>query len=185
MRCDECGHEMRFTDGPITETHKGEKFTVDGVRRWVCDECGNDLMDVDEAERLAREVAKMYAERNGLLLPEEIREARASLGLTQEQFERLLGASFPAASRWENGATVPSKAVCKLIRGIRDDPAVREYYFTMEEMAGDATSFSVPAPASADVEHGGWSSARTEHSRTVLSARTNDRIVDRTMKAVY
>ena len=49
MRCTECGSEMRFTSEPMKERYKGEEFTVTGIERWVCDECGNDVMKADPA----------------------------------------------------------------------------------------------------------------------------------------
>jgi len=39
---------------------------------------------------------------------QSIRRLRDKLGLTQEDFSRLLGVSFQTVNRWENGATTPS-----------------------------------------------------------------------------
>ena len=43
------------------------------------------------------------------LPPERIKEIRASLGLTQEEFARQVGVSFSTVSRWENGRGSPSR----------------------------------------------------------------------------
>lgn len=54
MICVECGSEMRFTDEPMTEEFQGQEYTVDGIDRWVCDSCGNDVVPLVSAARLLR-----------------------------------------------------------------------------------------------------------------------------------
>lgn len=127
MRCTECGSEMRFTSEPIREKYRGEELVITGIGRWVCDGCGNDLMEADEADRLGRKLADAYAARKGLLLPSEIRELRESLGMSQKDFEHLLGVSTPTVSRWETGAVQQSKPVDNLMRLIRDVPEARKH----------------------------------------------------------
>ena len=51
--CDECGAEMRETDEAITECVRGVQVTVDGIRHWKCDGCGNVLMSLADANELA------------------------------------------------------------------------------------------------------------------------------------
>lgn len=120
MRCLECGAEMRWTDEPITEEYRGENITVSGIGRYVCDQCGNDEMAAKDAERLARSLASEYAHARGLLSPDEIKEFRTSIGITQKEFERMVGVSSPTVSRWESGAMQQSKPVDNLIRAMRD-----------------------------------------------------------------
>lgn len=107
---------MRFTSDPMTEVFKGRKFTVYGIERYVCDTCGNSEMSVQSAEKLSKNLAQQYAHAHGLLSPEEIKLARKSMGLTQKEFEKLIGVSSPTASRWESGAMQQSKPVDNLIR---------------------------------------------------------------------
>jgi len=133
MRCCECGSDMRFTNEPITEEFRGKEYTVNGIERWECDHCGNNLMTGEMATILAKSQARQYAIDEGLFLPEEIKEIRQSLGLTQEQFESVIGVKFPAVSRWENGATLPTKTACKIMQALRDEPLIRNVFY---EMAG-------------------------------------------------
>lgn len=126
MRCTECGSEMRFTDEPMKEMYKKEEFTVEGIKRWVCDKCGNDVMAASEADHLGHALASAYAKSKGLLSPSEIRKLREMLGMSQKDFECLLGVSTPTASRWETGAVQQSKPVDNLMRLIRDVPEARE-----------------------------------------------------------
>ncbi|MFH0781690.1 MAG: helix-turn-helix domain-containing protein [Pseudomonadota bacterium] len=41
--------------------------------------------------------------------PEQIKEIRRQLGLSQEELAHALGVSFATVNRWENGKTMPSK----------------------------------------------------------------------------
>lgn len=41
--------------------------------------------------------------------PEQVKEVRRQLGLSQEEMAHALGVSFATVNRWENGKTVPSK----------------------------------------------------------------------------
>lgn len=116
MRCMDCGVDMRETTEPITEKCKGQAITVTGVRHYVCDSCGEYELAAEDADELSRALATEYARIQGLLLPVEIRTIREQLGMTQVQFESLLGVSTPTASRWETGAAMPSKTACNLMR---------------------------------------------------------------------
>lgn len=127
MRCMDCGKEMRFTSEPLTETYRGEKITVNGIERYVC-ECGNDEMTASEATKLAHLLAKEYSRRHDMLQPGDIKALRNELNMTQREFESLLGVSKPTASRWENGASQQSETADRLMKLLRDVPQAREYF---------------------------------------------------------
>lgn len=124
MKCVECGHELRLTREPLTETYRGETFTVEGIERLTCDGCGEYEIDATEAGRLSEAIIEAYAKRHGLLAPAEIKAIRKALKMTQAQFEKLLGVAKPTVSRWENGASQPTATACQLMRAIRDCPSV-------------------------------------------------------------
>lgn len=126
MRCMECGREIQFTTAPMTETYRGERIAVEGIEHYIC-ECGNDEMTAAEATKLARALAAQYAEAHELLSPSDIKKLRSDLGLTQHEFESLLGVSKPTASRWENGASQQSITANTLMKLIRDVPEARNY----------------------------------------------------------
>ena len=127
MICSECGGSLRETMEPIVEEYRGERFSVSGIRHYVCDSCGSYELLSEDADLLSQKIADQYAARHELLTPAEIRGARKSLGLTQIEFERLLGVSSPTCSRWENGAVQQSKSNDRLIRLIANVPGAREY----------------------------------------------------------
>ena len=127
MICGECGCILRETREPVVEEYRGEQFSVSGIRHFKCDVCGNCEFLAEDADLLSEKIAAQYEEHHKLLSPAEIRETRASLGLTQVEFEELLGVSSPTCSRWENGAVQQSKSADRLIRLIASVPAAREY----------------------------------------------------------
>jgi DNA-binding XRE family transcriptional regulator len=60
--------------------------------------------------------------------PEEVRELREYLQLTQEVFARILGVSFATVNRWENGKSEPSGDYARVLQTLRqltsgDSPA--------------------------------------------------------------
>ena len=50
--------------------------------------------------------------------PDQIRQIRKALSLTQQQFAELLGVSFVTLNRWENGHSSPTGAVMEVYRAL-------------------------------------------------------------------
>jgi putative transcriptional regulator len=57
--------------------------------------------------------------------PEQIKEIRKKLNLSQEEFAKKLGVSFTSVNRWENGQTNPSKLARKQIMNLLEH--IKEY----------------------------------------------------------
>jgi len=53
--------------------------------------------------------------------PKMIKELRAALGLTQEQFAGRVGVTFSTVNRWENGKGKPSPLAMKRIDELRKE----------------------------------------------------------------
>lgn len=51
--------------------------------------------------------------------PEEIEDIRKNMGVTQEKFAQLLGATTVTVNRWENGKTKPSRLYIKEIKELK------------------------------------------------------------------
>lgn len=124
MICLECGAEMRETSEPIEEVVRGVPTHVNGIHHYKCDACGNDAMDVKEATLLSKLQLAQVSRAKGLLSPDEIRALRRRFGLTQAQFEEMLGVSTPTASRWETGAMLPSKTADLLMKTMAENPEI-------------------------------------------------------------
>ncbi len=72
----------------------------------------------------------------GLLSPEEIRDQRKTLGLTQEEFANHLGVAKETVSRWETGGQIQQRGYDKLLRVYFDVPAAR-YYLGSKQKSRD------------------------------------------------
>jgi len=51
--------------------------------------------------------------------PEEIKEIRAKLGVSQEKFASILGTTCTSVNRWENGKARPSRLYVKEIKNAK------------------------------------------------------------------
>jgi putative zinc finger/helix-turn-helix YgiT family protein len=58
----------------------------------------------------------------GLLTPDEIRAGRETLGLNQQELQRLLGLGGNSLSRWESGRVYQSRSMDSLLRVIFNVP---------------------------------------------------------------
>lgn len=116
MKCMECGAEMRCTDELFFESFQKESFEIRGVLHYVCDFCGEIELDASAMSESRKQADLLYRERHGLLTPEKIRGIRKNLGLSQKDFEIMLGLSSPTVSRWETGSVVQPKAMDNYLR---------------------------------------------------------------------
>lgn len=62
----------------------------------------------------------------GTNFPNEIKQLRGRLGLTQVNLASLLGVSFPTVNRWENGKVAPSQLSWNRLREIAGEQVVDE-----------------------------------------------------------
>ena len=69
-----------------------------------CSECENEFENAETDVDVADMALMAYRKKTGLLSPEEIREFRKSLGLTQQELGKILGWGGATLSRYENGA---------------------------------------------------------------------------------
>jgi putative zinc finger/helix-turn-helix YgiT family protein len=67
-----------------------------------CGHCQAVSID-DEADQ---QISAAFRREARLLTPEEIRQGREKLGLTQKQFAHLLGVGEATISRWETGGQI-------------------------------------------------------------------------------
>jgi putative zinc finger/helix-turn-helix YgiT family protein len=97
-----------------TLEHDGRKYTVvlEDFPVQQCANCGAMIFDEASNDRLVaalREAAE-------LLTPEEIRQQREALKLTQKQLASHLRVSESTLSRWETGAQIQQRAMDLLLR---------------------------------------------------------------------
>src|SRR6266702_8801679 len=116
-RCGKCGQkQMRLATVSYATTveHDGRAYRVE-IPALTVPQCGNcqALSIDDEADR---QISAAFRREARLLAPEEIRQGREKLGLTQKEFANLLGIGEATVSRWETGAQIPQRAMDRFLR---------------------------------------------------------------------
>jgi putative zinc finger/helix-turn-helix YgiT family protein len=104
--------------------HDGRTYsvTVPDLELPRCSKCGAMVRD-DAANR---RISNALRQQLGLLTPEQIRENRDALGLTQRELAEMLGIAEATLSRWETGAQIQQRAMDRLLRVTFGFEAVRE-----------------------------------------------------------
>jgi HTH-type transcriptional regulator / antitoxin MqsA len=119
-QCSLCG-------GEVVDVRESRKFRVRGrnvmadVQFSRCGRCGEEIWTDEQVTAAQLAVAETIRRARNLLHPSEIVRIRKSLNLTQDEFERLLGAGKKTVVRWERGIVPPSSAMNELIWLIGED----------------------------------------------------------------
>lgn len=127
IECAVCSGTVRRVHAAVeVAIGKRESVAVTGVFA-KCDRCGEVYFAPGEMDAVHRQANDIVRQREGLLRPDEIREIRAALRLTQTELERLLRVGPKTVVRWERGTTFQNKATDTLLRALRDVPELRAY----------------------------------------------------------
>jgi len=112
LRCknEEFGECMAET----SQVFRGETFAVKAPS-MACKDCGWLTMTDEQADVLRLKVADAYREKHELLTSAEIRQARETLGLSQQAFAQRASVGVASIKRWET-AFVQDKSSDLLIR---------------------------------------------------------------------
>jgi putative zinc finger/helix-turn-helix YgiT family protein len=125
--------------------HDGRAYhvKVPGLEVLRCESCGAVALD----DAASNKVTEAFRAAAGLLRPEEIRQKREALGLTQKELAACLDISPFTVSRWETGAQVQQKVLDRVLRMFFDHPPTRAY---MMQAAGvERATAAVAAGSSA------------------------------------
>jgi len=151
-KCGRCRKREVFpAEGEYTTevVHDGRTYTVTlpALRTPRCRACGEVVLDTEAN----RQISQAFRRQANLLTPEEIRQSRKALSLTQEQLAALLGVAEASLSRWETGAQIQQRSLDKLLRLFFELPEVRSTLAKPAPSIVPATPES-PEPASAAVD---------------------------------
>lgn len=125
--CPICGsRSIASTGEPVTVELRTGSYTVSGFEYERCTACGEEFHPAGQTDAIRSAASKVAREEACLLLPDEIRELRMSLGLTQGDLERLLGVGEKTVGRWERGLFVQSKTADTLMRLLQAHPELIE-----------------------------------------------------------
>jgi HTH-type transcriptional regulator/antitoxin MqsA len=121
MKCGRsCEGEYREVTEPQTFKVRGRVVTVP-VAMMKCDTCGEIMYSPEQVDRAQETINAEIRRRENLLAPGEVAAIRGTLGLKQDEFERLLGVGPKTVVRWESGRVFQSKAADALMRLVRAD----------------------------------------------------------------
>src|SRR6266545_1183860 len=106
-KCGKCRERaVALANVPYTTQvdHDGRKYVVSLPALTVprCNNCGTIVLD----EEANRQISEAFRQQAGLLTPEQIRQKRVVLGLTQQELADQLGVAVSTLSRWETGAQI-------------------------------------------------------------------------------
>ena len=122
------------------EVRVGKRSAVVEDQFFRCSVCEEELYEPGQMDAVMLRASTAIREDLGLLMPEQIRALRGSLGLSQAEFERLLGVGEKTVVRWEKGTVFQNKATDGLLRALREVEGVAEFL-------GARTGIPVPVRA--------------------------------------
>src|SRR5258706_131308 len=106
--------DIGITQQTVTEKARGRTVAFLDERS-KCKSCGEEFYTVEQSLASSSAYTAAVREANGLLSPGQIRAARLTLGMTQEEFESALAVGKKTVVRWERGTVAPSMAANGLL----------------------------------------------------------------------
>lgn len=121
MECPLCG-------GPLVRETRSRLLRYKGLEREVeqpglwCQECGEGILDHEDAKAAQQALADLRAEAAGVLAPGEVARIRGKLNLSQRAAGELLGGGARAFQRYEAGEVAVSRPMDTLLRLLERHP---------------------------------------------------------------
>lgn len=103
----------------IISAYRGVPIEIDQPGLY-CDACGESFLSPEEARIGDNELRRIRGELVNYLSPDEIKEIRGYLGISQKDAGALLGGGPTAFSKYERGETLQSKPLDILLRMLRN-----------------------------------------------------------------
>jgi len=120
-RCPICGGEAHLTREVRPITILGRSVAVED-EFYRCTQCREEVYRAGMMDVVMRRATAKIREEDGLLTPDEVRAIRRKYGLTQPEFERLLGVGANTVVRWERGTVPQGSAADSLLRLLDEFP---------------------------------------------------------------
>jgi DNA-binding transcriptional regulator YiaG len=145
------------------------------VQTYFDPDLGEDVLTPESLELIDR----VKARRMGLMLPNEIKELREKLELTQAEMSGLLQIGAKSYTRWETGRARPSRSINLLLCALRDGQIDVHYLRALRHPASRAADW---APRQwhefpiATLLRKSWDSALASHPPTQASQEWLDRL---------
>lgn len=141
--CPECGGDVSRSYHTFDVQIGRRSVSVSGEYERCMGECQEVYFAPGEMDAVMTHASDVIRRDEGLLSPDEIRMFRKRIGLTQQQFEDLLGAGPKTVTRWEKGTVIQNGAADTLLRVLRDVPAALAHLMFVRSIKTRASSVQV------------------------------------------
>lgn len=119
----ETGEELYRDIRKIEIVYQDRKMKFD-MPGWYPADNDEGIFDKEDMKVYSKAINRLKAESEGLLLPEQIREIRRMLKLTQHQAGEVIGGGKRAFQKYESGEVIPSRAASNLLKVLNMQPAL-------------------------------------------------------------
>jgi HTH-type transcriptional regulator/antitoxin MqsA len=103
--------------------YKGQKIVFDGYEVFECSQCAESFEAADDNKDIGEKIVAFQRRVDGLLLPDQIKRLRMSIGFTQKEFAKVLKVGEKSFTRYERGVVAQSQSMDNQLRLIKSDPA--------------------------------------------------------------
>lgn len=100
----------------------GLEKVINDYQVYCCQDCGEEIVESKSLKRFDQEFISLKRKFENLLTPNEIREIRILIKLTQDEAGKILGGGPKAFAKYENGKIPQTKAMDNLLRILKDHP---------------------------------------------------------------
>ncbi len=142
--CPLCDGTLQGQD-EVRDLQIGSRTAAVLHRFYRCDSCGEQLYTPGQMATVQMLASDKIRDEEGLLRSSQIHTIRTRLGLTQHQFEQLLGVGPKTVVRWEKGTVFQNGATDSLLRVVSDVPGTAQYLAGLHKVDLDADA-QVDAP---------------------------------------
>lgn len=131
--CGEFAQEHKIK--PMVYNYKNIEFTIEQPAQW-CDACGEGILDGKDSNATTLLIQKEKARIDGLLTPDEVKQIRKQLKLTQKQAANIFGGGVNAFNRYEQGQIPVPKPLSQLLTILHRHPIQINEILIKEQMRG-------------------------------------------------
>jgi len=103
--------------------YKNRSKRFEGETVFECDLCNHEIVSQEANRRIEKELTDFRRNINGLLLGDQLKAIRKSLGLNIKKMAKLLSVNEKTVGRYENGKITQSEQIDKLYRILQKFPS--------------------------------------------------------------
>ena len=119
----ETGEKLERGIRPLLITYKGLEETVD-MPGWYPENGDDGIYSKEDRKIYGKTLRRLKARYEKLLLPEEIKNVRTQLHLSQEEAGNRIGGGPRAFQKYESGEVLPSRAISNLLTILAKEPTM-------------------------------------------------------------